>query len=220
MKILYLMALGCVSMINVSAQDLRFKSASVTDPMYEWSQYEDKEMTATLNKNNTLTLENKGTTFAALTYMELPVSLYDDDFVVTLMIGKTHISADKTFGVVFNYKNDKNYTLVEFDTKHATIIECERGVPAVVKRTIYKINKFDSSVIKSDLEYKRDKDNIAVTIERKNGKLSFSINGLYICSLKNYKIEYPTFGVMAIGKNRVDVFGLEYAKADSDDSEE
>lgn len=188
--------------------------------MYEWSQYDEKEKSSKLTKNNSLELENKSLVSGAITYMELPYSLNDDDFVVNLLMGKTSIKSDKTFGILFNYKNERNYALLRFDEKQASIIECEKGEAAVVKRTLYKVNDFTSDLIKSDLEYIADKNNIVVTIERKNTKLSFYINGVYICSMQNYKIEYPTFGFVAIGKNTLNVFGLEFAKASTEDTEE
>lgn len=211
----------------MKAEEMNFKAASVSDPMYEWSQYEEKEMSSILTKDNILELENKNPNTAALAFMELPMSLNDDDFVVNLLIGKTSIKSDgsfiksdSSFGVIFNYKNDRNYTMLKFDEKQMTIYECESGNIAVIKRVIYKINKFYDELIHSDLDYKSDKSNILVSIERKNGKIQFAINGLYICSLKNYEIQYPTFGVASIGKNKLSIYGLEFAKAYSIDREE
>lgn len=205
---------------NMKAQDLSFKAASVNDPMYEWSQYDEKDMKAVLTKDNTLELENKNPTMVALAFMELPISLNDDDFTVNLLMGKASIKSDGTFGIIFNYKNDRNYTMLKFNEKQMTIYDCESGNLAVIKKVIYKINNFNDEFIKSDLEYKSDKNNILVSIERKNGKLQFYINGLYICSLKNYEIKYPTFGFASFGKNKLSIYGLEFAKGDSMETEE
>lgn len=205
---------------NMKAEDLIFKAASVTDPMYEWSQYDEKDMKAVLTKDNALELENNNPTKVALAFMELPISLHEDDFTVNLLLGKVYIKSDSTFGIIFNYKNDRNYTMLKFDEKQVTIYDCENGSLAVIKRVIYKINNFNDEFIKSDLDYKSDKNNILVSIERKNGKLQFYINGLYICSLKNYEIKFPTFGFASFGKNKLSIYGLEFAKADSIDTEE
>ncbi|MCH5327167.1 MAG: hypothetical protein J1E29_08210, partial [Duncaniella sp.] len=156
----------------MKAEEMNFKAASVSDPMYEWSQYEEKEMSSILTKDNVLELENKNPNTAALAFMELPMSLNDDDFVVNLLIGKTSIKSDgsfiksdSSFGIIFNYKNDRNYTMLKFDEKQVTIYDCENGSLAVIKRVIYKINNFNDEFIKSDLDYKSDKNNILVSIE-------------------------------------------------------
>ncbi|MDE6513965.1 MAG: hypothetical protein K2L05_07270 [Muribaculaceae bacterium] len=199
---------------------MRFKAASVADPMFEWTQYSEKDKSSLLSKNNSLILENKTIDGAAISFMELPVSLNDEDFIVNLLMSKSDIKEDKSFGIIFNYKNERNYAFLKFGEKQVSIIECEKGEIAVNKRVIYKINSFNDDLIHSDLEYSSDKNNIVVTIERKNGKLEFSLNGIYLCSLKNYKIEYPTFGFVAIGKNKLDIYGLEFAKEDAKETEE
>lgn len=204
----------------MKADDLRFRAASVNDPIYEWSQYEDKDAKCLLTKNNILELENKNPNIIPFALMDLPVSLSEDDFTVNLIMGKTSIKSDSSFGIVFNYKNDRNFTILKFNEKHIDLKDCENGNYSLIKSRFYKINSFYDDLINSDIEYKSDKDNILVTIERKNGKLQFLINGLYICSLNNYEIKYPTLGFAAIGKNKLSIYGLEFAKADSIDTEE
>lgn len=209
-----------MAFVAAKADDLYFKAASVNDPSYEWTQYEEGDISATLTKNNTLELVNKNGVVGAISIMELPFSIDDEDFVVNLVMGKTEIKNDKNFGVIFNYKNDKNFAMLRFGEKQISLIECERGEYAVVKRSIYKVNSFYNDLIHSDLEYKADKNNLVITIERKNGKLMFYLNGLYLCSLKNYKFEYPTFGFVAFGKNKLNIYGLEYAKSEAQETEE
>lgn len=212
--------LSLIFPVKIVAEDLRFKSASVWDPIFEWSQYNEKDGKSVLLKDNTLLLQNDNPTNVTVSFMELPISLDEDDFTVNLLMAKTSIKDDRSFGIIFNYKNERNYTMLRFGEKQVTLYECERGEIAVIKRSIYKVNSFYDDLIKSDLEYKSDINNIVISIERKNGKIQFSINGLYICSLKNYTINYPNFGFAVFGNNKINIYGLEFAKADASDREE
>lgn len=218
-KFLIFGLLGVTALIT-KADELRFKAAAVDDPLYEWMQYDEKEARCMLTKENILELDNRDPqSGAALTYTELPINMKDDEFRVNMVLAPVKISADHKVGVVFDFEDDRNLRYIVLDDKQFYIYSIRNGERALIKKGLYKISPFSSSFIQSDLNVKGNKDNIMISLEKKNGKLTFMVNDLPMGTLKNIELNHPAFGFTAIGKTKLKVYGLEYAKESPEDRE-
>ena len=220
MKIFMFMAAVALTAFVASASgDIRFKPVAVSDPMYEWMQYDENDMSCKLKKD-ALVMENKSEKLMAYTFTEIPVNVAEEDFVVSMAMLPSEISDDKPVGVIFNYRNEKNYDMMTLGEKNFYVSECIGGEKALIVKGLYKILPFGSDMLECELGVKGDKKTVVLTLKKDGGKLNILVNGLPMCSVKNKKLEYPTFGFIVGNKGKLVVYGLEYGRVIADETEE
>jgi len=181
--------------------DLEFRS--VCDTEYEWSQFDEKKSKAIIEKER-LTIESKDDGQISYSVCEVPVNMRSDDFLVALKMSPESIDDKKPFGLIYDFKNDANFKAIVFLKKSFQIIECTDNEKYVVKKGLYK---------------GKGKDFI-ISIMRKNNKLTFTLNDMYLTSQSNSELNYPVFGFVILNKGKL--YGKEIAlkKVHAKDSEE
>lgn len=194
---------------NVTAQNImnydvrELEYTPVSDPEFDWSQYEEKQIKAVLGKKG-LELESKAEGMPCLSVCELPINMKSEDFVVALKMSPESVDDKKPFGIVYDYKNDANYKMLLILKKGFQLLECEKGEISVVKKGMYK---------------GKDKE-FTLSITRNKNKLYFGINGINLTSQLNSNLEYPVFGFVIASKGKLIGKSLAFKKISPKETEE
>lgn len=180
------------------------QATPMSDPNFEWSQFEEKEVKAEL-KGDKLVIEsrkdNKGTWSSA----EFPIDVQGDNFKVTLTGTYDKAENEKQFGIIFDIKNDRNYKLIIFGKKQFSYMVCENGELSTVKRSLVKLPK-------SKL--------VSISIEKIGSTVDVYLNDAEVTKLKNIDMNYPTFGFYVCGKNKFIAQGFSYQIAEAEETEQ
>jgi len=211
MKNLILLIAVCLGIAGnvATAQDitshdvLDLEFTPVSDPDFDWFQFEEKQAKAVIGKNG-LELESKEDDVPCISVCELPINMESDDFLVALKMIPGSIDDKKPFGVVYDYKNDANFKMLLILKKGYQIVECEDGNRAVVKKGLYK---------------GKDKEFI-ISIMRNKNKVHFGINNINLTTQLNANLKYPTFGFVITTKGKLIGKSIAYKKVTPKDHEE
>jgi len=175
----------------------------VSDPDFDWSQFEEKTIKAIIGKKG-LELESRVNDVPCLSVCELPINVKSDDFIVSLKMIPQSVDDSKPFGIVYDYKNDANYKMLVIKKKGFQLIETEKGVPSIVKKGLYK---------------GKGKE-FTISITRNKNKLFFGINGINLTSQLNAQLENPVFGFVITSKGKLVGKSIAYKKFQSRETEE
>ncbi len=180
------LALWCGSCFAQTLELPEVELISMSDPEYEWMQYDEKEGKALLKKDG-IELESKKDNGYAATYCEFSMNPVDTDFVVTFNMKPGSVDNDKAFGIVYDVENDITYKAVVLTKKGFQILSVEDGKASVLRKGIYKVKSKDF--------------NLTMLMKRK--KLTFYINGLPLATIKNAEIKNPQFGFVTSNKGKL-----------------
>lgn len=155
------------------------------DPQYEWSQLDNKKKGKAIIRTEGLILESKEEEGVVSSVVELPVSAdtFAFDFGATFTNAK--LEEDKAIGLIFNYRNERNYQAISVFKKGFQVEECVDGTISVIKRGLAKT----------------DKRRNTLQISYQGGKMSALLNGIELTTVKNMAITSSMFGVFVTGKN-------------------
>ena len=180
------------------------------DPQYLWSQFKEKKTSAVIDKEK-LRLESKQEEQSVISYAEFDFNPETQDFIFEYVFKPSEINDEMPFGIIFDLKNEDNYSLITFAKKSFLYQVCEKGEFSVVKRGTYK--RSSNKRLFEDEEYKeelkailKDKDVFDVTIVKEQGKLILLVNNVEIASFKNVNITYPNMGFYIGSKMKLDAY--------------
>lgn len=111
------------------------------DPQYEWSQLDNKKKGKAIIRTEGLILESKEEEGVVSSVVELPVfaDTFAFDFGATFTNAK--LEEDKAIGLIFNYRNERNYQAISVFKKGFQVEECFDGTISVIKRGLAKTDK-------------------------------------------------------------------------------
>ena len=155
------------------------------DPQYEWSQFENKKKGKAVIKTEGLFLESKENEGIIASVVELPISADTFAFTFGTTFSRTKPEEDKSIGLIFNYRNERNYQAVSVFKKGFQIEECVDGTISVIKRGLAKTNNQANTLV----------------IDYQGGKMEVKLNGVDLTTVKNMTITSPILGVFISGKN-------------------
>ena len=220
MNRIILLVVLAVSSLMASAQfkingKYELKYAPVNDPEYFWTQYKEKKSSVTVDKNK-LQLESKEDGLSVVSCAEFEINPETEDFVFEYIFKPSEVDDKKPFGIVFDYKNENNYSLITFSKKGFIYQVCEKGEFSMVKRGTYKLSS-NKKVFK-DEEYAgdlksilKDRDVFDVTIIKQQGKFFLLVNDVEIAAFKNIKITNPDMGFYIGAKMKLDAYCVLYS---------
>lgn len=191
---------------------------SVDDPSAMWTQYEEKNAKALLRKN-ILLLESKNDGTSVVSCTEFPLNPKDEDFVAEFIFQPLEWGEDKSVGIVFDYKNERNYSLISLSKKSFLYQTCEKGEFSVIKRGVYKLvgRKFQKS---SPIPFLADKNVYDVKLIKQHGTMYLLINDVEMARFKNIEINEPSMGFYAGPRSKLAAFGISYSVVSYDENEE
>lgn len=159
---------------------------SMTDPEFEWMQYDEKNSKAILKKD-CIELESKKNDVNAVTYCEFPINTEANDFVVSFNMKPDALDDDKPFGIVYDVENDNTYKAIILKKKAYQIISVNDGNISVLRKGLFKAKSKEFNI----------------TMQMKYKKLTFYVNGLPMTTIKNSVVKNPIFGFLTMNKGKL-----------------
>lgn len=174
------------------------KITPVDDPAYEWSQFDDKKGKAIM-KQGMLLIESKDDKGSVASVVELDQDPAANFAFLVVLSAKPEENAE--VGVVFDYKDNRNFKAILFSKKNFVYETVNGGEVSIVKQGFVKPGK-EISVIQMD---------------RNGDKVDVYLNGMDVTTLKRVDIETTNFGVVVTGKYKASVRGFYYKSLDNGD---
>lgn len=218
-RIILTFVLTVVSLM-VSAQynskgSYELKYVPTIDPQYYWTQFKEKKASVVVDKHK-LQLESKEEGKSVITYAEFDFNPETQDFIFEYVFKPSELDDDMPFGIVFDLKNEDNYSLITFSKKGFLYQVCEKGEFSIVRRGTYK--RASNKRLFEDEEYAeelksilKDKDMFDVTIVKEQGKFFLLVNNVEIATFKNIKISNPNMGFYIGTKMKLDAYCVLYS---------
>lgn len=200
---------------------------SPTDPEYEWSQIDSKQIKVGL-KSQTLSIESKTPDGFAYSVTELPINVEDTpDFVFGFTLNgfkpsdnsKNEKLASKlsakvgnsndilmmgSFGMLFDYQDIRNYKAIAIFQKTFQYYVVKDGILSMVKSGPVKFKGNSFKLI----------------MKRENGGVEFQLNGIDVCKLRKINLTSSYFGVFIYGKGKADMPSFMMYIPEQEDSEQ
>ena len=177
---------------------------SVTDPEYEWSQMDTKQVKVVL-KSQYLSLESKIDNGLAFSVSELPIDVEDiPEFAFGINLKGLKIDKKNSFGMIFDYQDMRNYKGISISKKQYNYFTVKDGVLTVVKN--------------GPVKFKGDYFNLL--LQRVNGGIEFFLNGIEVCKLRKISLTSSYFGVFINGKGKAQMPSFIMAIPEQEDTEQ
>ncbi len=190
--------------------EYELKYAPVNDPEYFWTQFKEKKASVVVDKDK-LRLESKKEGLSVVSCAEFDINTEAEDFIFEYVFKPSEVDDNKPFGIVFDYKNENNYSLITFAEKGFMYQVCEKGEFSVVKRGTYKMSSrkkdFQDEEYSSELKsILKDKDVFDVTIVKQQGKFYLLVNDLEVARFKNVNITSSNMGFYIGTEMKLDAY--------------
>ena len=182
---------------------------SVSDPEYEWSQIDTKQIKVAF-KAESLLFESKQDNGFAYSVVELPIDVEDrteflfgiklkgfkpDDSskIEKLALKKGNVDAanliKSSFGIIFDYQDIRNYRAVAISKKEYHYYMVKDGIVSMIKS--------------GPVKYKGD--SFKLIMKRENGGIEFMLNGIEVCRLRKITLSSSYFGAFINGKGKAEM---------------
>ena len=214
MKRLYLFILYfCFALQLFSQQykidDYPIEIKEINSPEFDWSQFDNDNSKCKFRKDF-LELECKENEWYACTTTELEFDASNVDFVIEFQLEPENLDDKHPFGIVYDFKNIKNFHALCFGKKRFQLMSYEGGEEAIVKEGLYKLS---------------NKKQVSVFIMKKGKRLDFYMGShhLPLTTVRNFEIRHSNVGFYVKNKTKVKLTGLGYRiilKDDVEDSSE
>lgn len=181
------------------------KMINITDPEFEWDQFDGKNSSALMSEHGLL-LKNKKNGIISLSTVELPYDTDKDDFTFSIIVFLTGKKIDKdcTLGIVFDYDDNRNYKTILINNSQYSYINVKDGVEYIKKSGLIKLPE----------------RTFVMSIKREGDIMYFNIDDIEYAKLANVDIKHIRFGVLAAGKQEVYIPGFLFKIDDKEDSEQ
>lgn len=187
--------------LSLSAQDKELEKYApelqeVSGTDFEWVQFDNKKARCRFKKD-ALELECRENGGYACTYTELELDPINVDFILSFKMEVDKLDDSHCIGIVFDYKNMKNFQALCFGKKQFAVVTYEDGDRTVVKQGLYKLD---------------NKKEPMVTLKKKGKRLDFYIGDQYLSltTLKNCEITSPSVGFYVENATKLNATGFGY----------
>lgn len=185
---------------------------SPTDPEYEWSQIDSKQIKVEF-KSQTLMFESKKFDGFAYSVTELPINVEDtpefmfgftlngfrpsdkskNEALASRLMSKAgnsdNIIMMGSFGMLFDYQDIRNYKAIAIFQKTFQYYVVKDGILSMVKSG----------------PVKHKGDSFKLIMLRENGGIEFLLNGIEVCKLRKINLSSSFFGVCINGKGKAEM---------------
>lgn len=200
---------------------------SPTDPEYEWSQIDSKQIKVRLKSQKLMIESNKIDGFA-YSVTELPINVEDTpEFIFGFTLNgfkpsnnsKNEKLASKlrskedysdiclmmgSFGMLFDYQDIRNYKAIAIFQNTFQYYVVKDGIPSMVKSA----------------PVKHKGNTFKLIMLRENGGIRFQLNGIEICKLRNITLTSSYFGVFINGKGKAEMPSFMMCIPEQEDTEQ
>ena len=168
----------------------------ISSPEFEWGQFDNDKGECKFRKG-VLELECKDKNSYAFTTTELEFDPTNVDYIIVYQLEPDKIDDSHPFGVIFDYKDAKNFQTLLFGNKQFQLLTYERGEKAVVKEGLYKV---------------KNKKQLQIFLKKKGKRLDFYIGSQYLplTTLRNTTIQHSSIGFYVENKTKVQLTGVGY----------
>lgn len=201
MKRFYLLILCVGFAVQLFSQQSDINKYSVeikeiNNPELEWSQFDNDNSECKFRKN-VLELECKKDEWIACTTAELEFDASNVDFILKFQLEPEKLDDKHPFGIVYDYKNIKNFHALCFGKKQFQLLSYEGGEEAVVKEGLYKLS---------------NKKQVLVSILKKGKRLDFYVGPqhLPLTAVRNSEIQHSNVGFYVKNKTKIKLTGFGY----------
>lgn len=177
-------------------EDYTTEIQEISSPDFDWATF-DSDYKECKFKKGALVLECKQEDAFACTTTELEFDASNVDFIIEFQMEPDDLNDKHPFGIVFDYKNDKNFQTLCFGKKQFQLLSYESGEKAAIKEGLYKLS---------------DKHNVIVTLIKKDHRLDFYIGSerLPLTSLRKFKLQHSNIGFYVENKTKIKLTGVGY----------
>lgn len=170
----------------------------ISDPDFEWSQYENKQARCQFKKN-VLELECQKDGMYACTTTELDFDVQNNNCIFSFQIDVEKLDDEHCIGIVFDFKNTKNFKALYFGKKQFSFVTYENGNKEVIKEGQYKYK----------LEKKKG---LIITLKKKGKRIDFYLGSQYISltTLKQCEIKHSNVGFYVENDTKIKISGFGY----------
>lgn len=177
---------------------------STTDPEYEWSQADSKQIKVSL-KSQFLELESKNDDGLAYSVVELPIDVEDNaEFLFGFSLNGFKPNDKSGFGMFFDYLDIRNYKAIVISKKEYQYFVVKDGVASMVKSG----------------PVKHKGDSFKLIMRRENGGIEIQLNGIEVCKLRKIRLTSSYFGVFINGKGKARMPSFMMYIPEQDDTEQ
>lgn len=201
MKRLYLFLLCIGGTLQLFSQqykidDYPVELKEISSPEFEWTQFDNDDAECKYRKG-VLELRCKEDNMFACTTTELEFDADNVDFVLEFQLEPEELDDKHPFGIVYDYKNLKNFYALCFGKKQFQLLSYESGDKAIVKEGLYKLD---------------NKKNVIVSMMKKGKRIDFYIGSqhLPLTTLRNSKIQHSSIGFYVGNKTKIKATGIGY----------
>ena len=170
----------------------------ITDPDFEWSQFDNKQARCQFKKN-ILELECLKEGMYACTSTELDFDVRNNNFILSFQIDVEKLEDEHCVGIVYDFKNTNNFKALYFGKKQFTFVTIENGNKVVEKEGLYKYK----------LEKKKG---LIITLKKKGRRIDFYLGSQYfpLTTLKQSEITHSNVGFYVENKTGIKITGFGY----------
>lgn len=201
MKKFYLLLSSLVFVLSLSAQDREIEENApeimeVISPDFDWENFDNKQARCKFKKN-VLELECFKKNQHACTHTELDFDVSNSDFIICFQIDVEKLDDEHRVGIVYDFKNQKNFHALCFGKKQYSLLCYENGDNVVVKEGLYKLD---------------NKKRLLITLKKKGKRVEFYLGSKYfpLTTLKNCEITNQSVGFYVENETKINITGLGY----------
>lgn len=154
-----------------------------TDPLYEWTQYDNKLGSVTMAPAG-LSLVSKAPNISAISVVDLNFDPQDTPFEFGLSFYKTLAEDNKYVGMILDYENNNKYKAIVFSKKDYIYYSVDKGETSIIKQGLVKPGKFIETIF----------------VKHVGSRMTVLLNGLEVTDLTRINITSPIYGIIVSGK--------------------
>ncbi len=189
--------------VDVSSKIACEPFKDITDPMFEWTQYDNSTGSVKMGQN-VLILDSRNPSVSCMSVTDLQFDPKESAFEFGLSFYLTPAEDNKYVGMVLDYENSKQFKAIIFSKKEFIYYIVEKGDISIIKQGLVKPGKFIETI------YAKYEGSV----------LNILLNGLEVTTLNRVSISSPIFGVMVSGKRKAICDGFYFNIIESQDGQE
>ena len=186
-KIIFLACALASAFTFVNAQEKMVVKETFDSNRFQWDEFYEKEYSGSI-QDGYFVLQNKKIGFLVRTVTELPINI-DNNFKVTFKFLVPQLNDKYYFGIIFDYKDENNYSNFLVTEKRFKMVNREKGTNSLSRQ--------NALILKSGKNKK-----VTIELEKKGSKLIFRVDDMEAVSITQ-KLNFNTFGFLVEDANTI-----------------
>lgn len=174
----------------VRAQQKRVIKETFESNKMQWDEFYERSCSAGVGDGK-LVIKSEDRDTLIRSVADFPIEV-DRDFCLKFDLSIKKINSSDWFGIMFNYEDENNYNCFLVKEKQFKVVNKVNGKKSISRQ--------GGAILKPS----KKEQKINIVMERKSGKLIFSVNNIEVISFKK-RLETSTFGCCVSGENELNV---------------